>query len=157
MSDHFSGPRAIAGPAGDICDLYAFPSPERPGRLALVMTVLPGATASDVFSDAIVCRFRLRPTAIEGGGGRRRRVRPAALGWGCAGGSTAMTMAARAAHLGDVGDSAPEHREPPLGSPQVHVPMAAFARPPQAHRPARLRRHPRRRVLLPARHPRLAV
>ena|SRR5690349_5493289 len=82
MSDHFSGPRAIAGPAGDICDLYAFPSPERPGRLALVMTVLPGATASDVFSDAIVCRFRLRPTAIEGGGGRRRRVRPAALGWG---------------------------------------------------------------------------
>ena len=33
MSDHFSGPRAIAGPAGDITDLYAFPSPERPGHL----------------------------------------------------------------------------------------------------------------------------
>jgi hypothetical protein len=27
MSDHFSGPRALAGPAGDICDVYAFPSP----------------------------------------------------------------------------------------------------------------------------------
>jgi hypothetical protein len=24
MSDHFSGPRAIAGPAGDISDIYAF-------------------------------------------------------------------------------------------------------------------------------------
>ena len=44
MSDHFSGPRALAGPAGDICDVYAFPSPERPGHLVLVMTVLPMAT-----------------------------------------------------------------------------------------------------------------
>jgi hypothetical protein len=26
MSDHFSGPRAIAGPQCDICDLYAFPT-----------------------------------------------------------------------------------------------------------------------------------
>ena len=40
MTDHFSGPRAIAGPAADICDLYAFPSPERPGHLVLVMNVL---------------------------------------------------------------------------------------------------------------------
>jgi hypothetical protein len=68
MSDHFSGPRAIAGPAGDICDLYAFPSPERPGRLVLVMTVLPRATADSFFSDAIVCRFRLRPVTISASG-----------------------------------------------------------------------------------------
>jgi hypothetical protein len=65
MSDHFSGPRAIAGPAGDICDLYAFPSPERPRHLVLVMTVLPQATPASSFSDAIVCRFRLRPLAIK--------------------------------------------------------------------------------------------
>jgi hypothetical protein len=65
MSDHFSGPRALAGPAGDICDLYAFPSPERPGRLVLAMTVLPLATPESFFSDAIACRFRLRPLAIE--------------------------------------------------------------------------------------------
>ena len=69
MSDHFSGPRAIAGPAGDICDLYAFPSPEQPGRLVLVMDVLPRATASACFSDAIVCRFRLRPLTIAANGG----------------------------------------------------------------------------------------
>ncbi len=64
MSDHFSGPRSLAGPAGDICDLYAFPSPERPGHLVLAMTVLPGATEDSSFSDAIVYRFRLRPVTI---------------------------------------------------------------------------------------------
>src|SRR5919202_2512517 len=68
MSDHFSGPRAIAGPAADICDVYAFPSPDRPGRLVLVMNVLPRATASSVFSDAIVHRFRLRPLTIASTG-----------------------------------------------------------------------------------------
>ncbi|RPJ50089.1 MAG: DUF4331 domain-containing protein, partial [Acidobacteria bacterium] len=65
MSDHFSGPRALAGPAGDICDIYAFPSPERPGHLVLVMTVLPLAGPDSAFSDAIVCRFRLRPLTIK--------------------------------------------------------------------------------------------
>src|SRR5689334_25318099 len=68
VSDHFSGPRAIAGPAGDITDVYAFPSPERPGHLVLVMNVLPLATADSAFSDAIDCRFRLRPVSIGGTG-----------------------------------------------------------------------------------------
>jgi hypothetical protein len=68
MSDHFSGPRAIAGPAGDICDVYAFPSPEREGRLVLVMDVLPNAGTDALFSDAIVCRFRLRPLSIAATG-----------------------------------------------------------------------------------------
>jgi Domain of unknown function (DUF4331) len=68
MSDHFSGPRAIAGPAGDICDLYAFPSPERPGHLVLVLNVLPQASPDSYFSDAIVYRFRLRPVTISGVG-----------------------------------------------------------------------------------------
>jgi Domain of unknown function (DUF4331) len=65
MSDHFSGPRALAGPAGDICDVYAFPSPERPGHLVLAMTVLPLAGPDSSFSDAIVYRFRLRPLEID--------------------------------------------------------------------------------------------
>jgi hypothetical protein len=68
VSDHFSGPRAIAGPAGDICDLYAFPSPEGPGHLVLVMTVLPRAGPSAWFSEAIGCRFRLRPVTVAGVG-----------------------------------------------------------------------------------------
>lgn len=36
-------------------------------------------------------------------------------------------MAARAAELGDVGDSAPDHWEQPLGSPDVHVGLVALA------------------------------
>jgi uncharacterized protein DUF4331 len=65
MSDHFSGPRATAGPPGDISDVYAFPSPDRPDHLVLVMNVLPLADLDAVFSDAIVYRFRLRPLTIE--------------------------------------------------------------------------------------------
>ena len=68
MSDHFSGPRAIAGPAGDVTDVYAFPSPERPGHLVLVLDVLPQASVDSHFSEAIVYRLRLRPVTIAGTG-----------------------------------------------------------------------------------------
>src|SRR3954470_10290499 len=61
MSDHISGPRALAEPIADITDVYAFPSPDRPGRLALVMNTLPFAQPSDAMSDGLVYRFRLRP------------------------------------------------------------------------------------------------
>ena len=47
MSDHISGPRALADPIADITDVYAFPSPERPGHLVLVMNTLPFAQPSD--------------------------------------------------------------------------------------------------------------
>jgi Dyp-type peroxidase family len=36
-------------------------------------------------------------------------------------------MAARAAELGDVGESAPEHWEKPLGTPEVHIAIAALS------------------------------
>src|SRR3954465_2231009 len=61
MSDHISGPRALADPIADITDVYAFPSPERPGHLVLVMNTLPFAQPSDGLSDGLVYRFRLRP------------------------------------------------------------------------------------------------
>ena len=44
MSDHFSGPAVMGDPAVDITDFYAFPSPERPGNLVLIMDVFPMAT-----------------------------------------------------------------------------------------------------------------
>ena len=47
MSDHISGPRALADPIADITDVYAFPSPERPGHLVLVMNTLPFAKVSN--------------------------------------------------------------------------------------------------------------
>ncbi|MDL2409554.1 DUF4331 family protein [Rhizobium calliandrae] len=61
MSDHFSGPAVMDDPAVDITDFYAFPSPERPGNLVLIMNVFPMATARSFFSDVVTYRFRLRP------------------------------------------------------------------------------------------------
>jgi Domain of unknown function (DUF4331) len=60
MSDHISGPRALAEPVADITDVYAFPSPERPGSLVLLMNTLPFASPTALFSDGLVYRFRLR-------------------------------------------------------------------------------------------------
>lgn len=68
MSDHVSGPRAIAGPAGDITDLYVFPSPQQSAHLVLVMDTYPLAGPSTFFSDAITYRFRLRPITIAATG-----------------------------------------------------------------------------------------
>ena len=61
MSHHLSGPRSLTEPIADITDLYAFPSPERPGHLVLVLNTLPFAQPSSLFSDGLVYRFRLRP------------------------------------------------------------------------------------------------
>ncbi|MGE3601293.1 MAG: DUF4331 family protein [Dehalococcoidia bacterium] len=66
MSDHISGPRALATPIADITDFYAFPSPERSGQLVLVLNTLPFARPTDPFSDGLVYRFRLRPVAPAG-------------------------------------------------------------------------------------------
>jgi hypothetical protein len=66
MSDHISGPRALADPIADITDVYAFPSPERPGNLVLVVNTLPFAQPGDAFSDGLVYRFRVRPLEVAG-------------------------------------------------------------------------------------------
>ena len=61
MSDHFSGPAVMGDPAVDITDFYAFPSPERPGNIVLIMDVFPLAPPQAFFSDIVTYRFRLRP------------------------------------------------------------------------------------------------
>jgi hypothetical protein len=68
MSDHISGPRALADPIADITDVYAFPSPERPGHLVLVMNTLPFAKLSNPLSDGLLYRFRLRPLVATAAG-----------------------------------------------------------------------------------------
>ena len=68
MSDHFSGPAVMGDPAVDITDFYAFPSPERPGSLVLIMDVFPMATPESFFSDVLTHRFRLRPLIRSRGG-----------------------------------------------------------------------------------------
>src|SRR3989440_9507365 len=64
MSDHISGPRAIADPVTDITDVYAFPSPESPRHLVLIMNVFPYAGPSACFSDAVKYRLRVRSVSI---------------------------------------------------------------------------------------------
>ncbi|MFG2949669.1 DUF4331 family protein [Streptomyces adustus] len=65
MSDHLSGTRAAADPAIDLTDLFAFPSPSRPGRLVLVLNVFPSAKPGALFSDAAGYRFRVRPASVS--------------------------------------------------------------------------------------------
>jgi uncharacterized protein DUF4331 len=67
MSDHISGPRALAEPIADITDVYAFPSPETPGNLVLVLNTLPFAPPDGRFSDGLIYRFRLRALTPAGG------------------------------------------------------------------------------------------
>ncbi|MEU3517064.1 DUF4331 family protein [Streptomyces sp. NPDC006654] len=63
MADHFSGPRILFDPASDVADVSAFPSPDHPGCLVLVLDVFPAAAPTALFSDAITYRFRVRPVA----------------------------------------------------------------------------------------------
>jgi Domain of unknown function (DUF4331) len=69
MAGRFSGPRALADPASDITDVFAFPSPERPGHLVLVLNVFPIAAPTALFSDALTYRLRLRPVTATTAGG----------------------------------------------------------------------------------------
>ncbi len=68
MSDHISGPRALANAIADITDVYAFPGPERAGHLVLVMNTLPFAKVSNAFSEGLIYRFRLRPLTANAPG-----------------------------------------------------------------------------------------
>ena len=80
MSDHISGPRALADPIADITDVYAFPSPERPGHLVLVMNTLPFAQPVD----AVLGRARL-PLPAAPAHRRRAASDPAPFAVGDAG------------------------------------------------------------------------
>ncbi len=64
MSDHISGPRAIADPVTDITDVYAFPTPESPRHLVLILNVFPYAGPTASFSDAVIYRLRVRSASI---------------------------------------------------------------------------------------------
>jgi hypothetical protein len=95
MSDHISGPRALADPVADITDVYAFPSPEGPGRLVLVMNTLPFAGLGASFSDGLIYRFRLRPlvSPAAGGGSWPTAVGEGELVFGCVFSSPAVEPA----------------------------------------------------------------
>ena len=71
MADHGAGPRATANPEIDITDLFAFPSPERPGHLVMIMDIYPFKEIEAtrlLFSDAVDYRIRVRPLRIAATG-----------------------------------------------------------------------------------------
>lgn len=83
MSDHGSGPRAMTDPVVDITDMYAFPSPQRPGVLVLVLNVFPFCGPKALFSDAVDYRFRLRGAAIAPGGAKAFAVGEKEISFTC--------------------------------------------------------------------------
>lgn len=101
MSDHISGPRALADPIADITDVYAFPSPERPGHLVLVLSTLPMANPSDLFSAGLLYRLRLRSLSP-----------PAEGGWAFAVGNDEVVL--------DCVFGVPEHAPGPAAGQRAH-------------------------------------
>src|SRR5215468_6696559 len=77
MSDHVDGPRSIGDPPADITDLFAFTSPQNPGRTVLAMCVFPSAGESAVFSNVIDYSIAVRRVAVAGVG-NDARFRPGA-------------------------------------------------------------------------------
>ena len=133
MSDHISGPRALADPIADITDVYAFPSPERADRLVLVVNTLPMAKPSDRFSDGLLYRFRVRP--LEG-------PAPQTGGWHFVPAEDEFVLdCVFSAPDGDRADASGQ--EGTCTSPDGRVGLVPRQRPAGrlGRRPARLRRH----------------
>src|SRR5215831_7605082 len=64
MSDHVDGPRQIGDPAADLTDLFAFASPENPGRTVLAMCVFPYAGENAIFSNVIDYAIAVRRVSV---------------------------------------------------------------------------------------------
>jgi len=67
-SDHVDGPITIKHSVADITDLFAFPSPEKPGHLVLILNSYPFVPSTGHFSDRLVYSFIIRPVSIAGMG-----------------------------------------------------------------------------------------
>jgi Polyketide cyclase / dehydrase and lipid transport/Domain of unknown function (DUF4331) len=68
MSDHVDGPRSIGEPAADISDIFAFTSPENPGRTILAACVFPSAGEDAIFSNVIDHAIAVRRVTVAGVG-----------------------------------------------------------------------------------------
>jgi hypothetical protein len=65
-ADHKDGPAAMADPAADITDTYAWMSTDK-SKVTLVMDVYPNAPAGTMFSDQTLYVFHLNSAATYGG------------------------------------------------------------------------------------------
>ena len=67
-SDHIDGPVTINHAVADITDLFAFPSPDHPGHLALILNVYNAVAFNGHFSDKVTYSFLVRHASIRGAG-----------------------------------------------------------------------------------------
>jgi hypothetical protein len=66
VADHIDGPRSIGDPSIDLTDLFAFTSPQDPGRTVLAADVFPSAGASALFSNVINYAIVVRRVSVAG-------------------------------------------------------------------------------------------
>lgn len=64
-SDHVDGDVTKGHPISDLSDLYAFPTPNKPGFLTLVLNVHPFALEKNHFSEKVNYRFVLREASTD--------------------------------------------------------------------------------------------
>jgi hypothetical protein len=63
-SDHIDGPVTTKHAASDITDLFAFPSPDRPGSLTVILNTYPLVPSNGHFADKIDYQILIRPASI---------------------------------------------------------------------------------------------
>jgi len=67
-ADHVDGPVTTEHPVADISDLFAFPSPKKPGHLVIAMDVYPFVPSKGHFSDKVTYSFALKRVKQNGTG-----------------------------------------------------------------------------------------
>jgi hypothetical protein len=66
-SDHLDGPATTQHRVTDLTDLYAFPTPDRPGFLTIILDAYPAVAPNGHFSDKVDYTIHLRRAAIRSG------------------------------------------------------------------------------------------
>ena len=64
-SDHIDGPVTTAHRVADLSDLYAFPTPGRPGSLTIILNAYPLVPRDGHFSDKVSYGILVRRAAAE--------------------------------------------------------------------------------------------
>ncbi len=67
-SDHVDGQITIDDPVADLSDLFAFPSPNTPGHLVIILNAYPFVSRSGHFSDRVTYSVEVRRAAMVGTG-----------------------------------------------------------------------------------------
>ncbi len=68
-SDHIDGPATTASRAADLTDLFAFPTPGRPGFVTIILDSYPLVPRNGRFSDKVNYTILVRRTTIRDSGG----------------------------------------------------------------------------------------